>query len=171
MKANQRRQEILHILQSQTQPIVAKRLATEFGVSRQLIVGDIALLRAEGHQIKATANGYIYGSPTQQFHHYIVCNHPPELTEKELLLIVGLGGEIIDVSVEHPIYGTLTGQLGISSARDVAQYIERLRKEQTTLLSSLTAGIHIHQIACKDESAFQHIIAALRSANILYEDN
>ena len=57
MTSAQRRQEILSVLQQARQPISAAALAQQFSVSRQIIVGDVALLRAQGQQITAPARG------------------------------------------------------------------------------------------------------------------
>ena len=46
MKAAERRQKIMASLSQAQVPISASALASQFGVSRQIIVGDIALLRA-----------------------------------------------------------------------------------------------------------------------------
>ena len=59
MNADSRRKEILQLLERQSGPLSAGRLAGRLGVSRQIIVGDIALLRASGTDITATPRGYI----------------------------------------------------------------------------------------------------------------
>lgn len=54
MRAEERRQAIRELLQRAKQPVSATALAAQFSVSRQIIVGDIALLRAAGADISAT---------------------------------------------------------------------------------------------------------------------
>ena len=59
MTASERRQQIARLLSASQAPISATTLSQELGVSRQIIVGDIALLRAAGQEITATARGYV----------------------------------------------------------------------------------------------------------------
>ena len=59
MRAEERRQAIRELLQRAKQPVSATALAAQFSVSRQIIVGDIALLRAAGADISATPRGYV----------------------------------------------------------------------------------------------------------------
>ena len=59
MRAEERRQAIRELLQNSKQPVSASVLAARFAVSRQIIVGDIALLRAAGADISATPRGYV----------------------------------------------------------------------------------------------------------------
>ena len=51
MNAAQRRECILTRLSGAQNPVSASALAAELGVSRQIVVGDVALLRAGGAQI------------------------------------------------------------------------------------------------------------------------
>ena len=57
MTAAQRRSAIYAQLTQASAPVSATTFAQRFSVSRQVIVGDIALLRAEGHSITATPRG------------------------------------------------------------------------------------------------------------------
>ena len=110
MKAAERRQKIIDIL-SQTQvPISASSLASRLGVSRQIIVGDVALLRAANHDVISTPKGYVMSQAlySHQFIGKIACQHGPERTKEELDSIVANGGIVVDVEVEHPVYGMLT---------------------------------------------------------------
>ena len=59
MQREKRKDNIIQKLQSTDSPVSASSLAKEFGVSRQIIVGDIAILRAEGHDISSTPRGYV----------------------------------------------------------------------------------------------------------------
>ena len=58
MHAEERRETILKLLRQSAQPVSASTLAAQLSVSRQIIVGDIALLRAGGADILATPRGY-----------------------------------------------------------------------------------------------------------------
>ena len=171
MNASQRRIEILSLLEKQMNPITARNLADTFQVSRQIIVGDIALLRAEGNDILSTPRGYLYGNKENietGFTVKLVCQHTEEQARMELQLIVDNGGEIVDVEVEHPIYGLLSGILRIRTSHDVDEFIRDVKENRTKMLSSLTDGVHIHTIKCKDKESFEQIQNQLREAGILY---
>ena len=59
MNAQSRRNAIMEVLKAEEKPVSASTLAKQFNVSRQIIVGDIALLRAGGADISATPKGYV----------------------------------------------------------------------------------------------------------------
>ena len=64
MDAKERRSAILQLLRSRTQPVTGGELAQLMGVSRQVIVQDVALLRTSGASIFATPEGYIMPAAT-----------------------------------------------------------------------------------------------------------
>lgn len=171
MEAQKRRTAILIQLQKQQKPVSASVLAGQFGVSRQVIVGDIALLRAQGEDILATARGYTLPSAAAgRYLGKIACLHSLEDTEAELLTIVNLGGTVQDVIVEHNLYGEITGQLGIESAQDARAFAGRICRSDTRLLSELTGGIHLHTISCRNIIAFESIRLALAQQGFLYNE-
>ena len=173
MKANQRRQEILDRLKQASQPISASQLAAQFEVSRQVIVGDVALLRASNHDILSTPRGYLL-SDNLTTHHYkgkLACCHSSQDTEAELLLIIRKGGMVLDVEIEHPIYGMLTAALNIKSKEDVADFIQKMQTSKASLLSTLTQGIHLHTISCPSSQVFEEIRQALASRGYLYSQD
>jgi hypothetical protein len=160
MKSEERRKKILDILRYEKEPIAANKLAERFQVSRQIIVGDIALLRAANNMIMATPKGYILNDSIINDTAYvgtIACKHDADQTLDELYTILDYGGEIIDVIVEHPIYGQLIGCLNISSRYDAYQLVNNINEQKTKPLSTLTVGIHIHNIRCRDKDAFELI--------------
>ena len=114
-----RRREIVKRLRETEKPISATRFAKAFDVSRQIIVGDVALLRATGVEIVATARGYMLEQPLEGIERKIACQHTPEQTREELSVIVAKGGEVVDVSIAHPLYGELIGSLRIQSEKDI----------------------------------------------------
>ena len=59
MNSNERREKLLHILKISNKPVKGVDLAKELNVTRQIVVKDIALLRASGIDILATSTGYI----------------------------------------------------------------------------------------------------------------
>lgn len=171
MTAQQRRLEIMHMIEESSKPISASMLARHFGVSRQIVVGDVALLRAQGRGVLATARGYVpesvrYGRYTGA----LVCRHKSEDTVKELYAIVDMGGEVLDVVVEHRLYGELTGLLNLSSRRDVDNFVRRTAESGAKLLSELTGGVHMHTVCCADEAAFLAIKRSLNELGFLFPE-
>ena len=132
-----RRREIVKRLRETEKPISATRFAKAFDVSRQIIVGDVALLRATGVEIVATARGYMLEQPLEGIERKIACQHTPEQTREELSVIVAKGGEVVDVSIAHPLYGELIGSLRIQSEKDIDKFMDKYQKEHATLLSVL----------------------------------
>lgn len=167
-----RRRKILDILQSGKGVISATKLAEEFGVTRPVIVGDIALLRAEGYDIVSTARGYTLQSDEREFSYIgvVYCNHSVEDMRKELITIVELGGTVIDVSVYHHLYGEISTTLNISTVDEVDEFIKKISVESHKPLGSLTDGLHIHAIGCASERIFNIIKSELSKESILIED-
>lgn len=173
MKAAERRQKIIDIL-SQTQvPISASSLASRLGVSRQIIVGDVALLRAANHDVISTPKGYVMSQAlySHQFIGKIACQHGPERTKEELDSIVAKGGIVVDVEVEHPVYGMLTAPLDIRSNEDIANFMDKVEHSNATLLSSLTHGIHTHTLSCHSKDDFEDIKELLLDKGLLLKSN
>jgi len=152
-----RREKIHNLLNEACEPISASALAEEFSVSRQIIVGDIALLRAGGSPVTATPRGYVLKSESSKSFPYIgliACKHDMNGLKKELYAIVDYGGTVIDVIVEHSIYGQLSGLLNIASRYDADQFMEKVNSQEARPLSNLTGGIHLHHIGCKNIVSF-----------------
>ena len=169
LDAQKRRTAIARRLEGAEGPVSATALAGEYGVSRQVIVGDIALLRAAGSDITATPRGYIIPHAASGIVRRLVCCHGADRMEDELNAMVDQGCTILDVTVDHPIYGQLTGPLNLSSRYDVSQFILRCRQQSAAPLSLLTEGIHLHTLLCPDEAAFARVQDALRAAGMLVE--
>ena len=171
MKALDRREKIVHLLKNSSQAISGTNLANDLNVSRQLIVGDIALLRASGKDIISTPKGYILNNNHDE-EGYIVkiiaCKHSKDFIEDELNLIVDEGGTIVNVIVEHSVYGQLTGDLHISSRRDVKDFMKKLSLVDVNPLSELTDGIHLHTIKVKNEEVFEELVKILKEKGYLY---
>ena len=167
MTAVERRSAVYQVLSADV-PLSASVLATRFGVTRQVIVGDIALLRAEGRSIIATPRGYLI--PQQEgFIRTIATVHDAAHTRDELNAMVDCGCTVIDVVVEHPVYGQLTANLSIASRYDVDQFIEKMTSLGATPLSALTEGVHLHTLSCPDEKVFEHLKDTLREIGVLFE--
>lgn len=172
IEGNTRRDRILKILEESDAPVSATSLAREFNVSRQIIVGDIALLRAQGTDISATPRGYVLPLETaNKIRRTIVCLHESEEGMlNELYTIVDFGCKVLDVIVDHPVYGQISGQLQIASRLDAEQFAERVRTEKAHSLSELTDGVHLHTIECPSEEIYTKLVDKLGSLGILFED-
>lgn len=173
MLGEQRRSHVLDMLKKTGQAYTGTALSEETGVSRQVIVQDIALLKAKEEPIVATPQGYLYISQNvpQQLRRVIACQHQPKDTERELNILVDHGVRVIDVIVEHPFYGEIQGSLRLSSREDVRKFIEKWQASNAHLLSSLTEGIHLHTIEAPEQETLDQACAALSQAGILFEQN
>ena len=170
MDGEQRREAIVAQLAQTKKPISASKFAKEFGVSRQVIVGDIALLRAMGEEILATARGYQKETSQGMLERKIAVQHTAEQTKEELQTIVSLGGEVLDVIVAHEIYGEIHGNLHVQTLADVDKFIQSYEKSSNNLLSELTNGVHLHTIRYPDEATFEAIQQGLIEKGFLYQD-
>ena len=169
MDAQERRQAVARRLEEARDPVSAAALAREFSVSRQIIVGDVALLRAAGANISATPRGYVISQDCGGLIRQVACQHDAAGMEAELNAMVDHGCTVLDVIVDHPVYGQLTGPLQLASRYDVSQFIARCARAEARPLSDLTGGIHLHTLSCPDEAAFQRVEAALREMRVLLE--
>ncbi len=172
MNSGERREKILKLLNKTVKPIKGTVLAEKMGVSRQIIVQDIAILRAKGHDIFATPQGYFIPqiASDNKMVKKIVCKHTGyEEIEDELKTIVDMGGKVLDVIVEHPIYGEIKSSLMVCSRLDVAQFMNSLKETGAEPLSALTEGVHIHSIEVEDEKIFKKIEKALKRKNYLID--
>lgn len=171
MDAKERRNEILARLKHANGPISASVLAQQLSVSRQIIVGDVAILRAAGIRISATPRGYILDDSARAFPYegLLACRHTPQQLQEELYSVVDYGGFVIDVTIEHPIYGQLSGPLNLGSRYDVDLFLKKVREaENARPLSVLTDGVHLHRIGCKDRETFMLITKVLSEKGIIF---
>ena len=173
MKASERREKIRKYLEKENEAVSASVLASEFGVSRQIIVGDIAILRAAGYDIAATPRGYLMTEQRTEegIRRQIVCLHTEEQTEEELNICVDYGCAVEDVIVEHPVYGQLTGMLDIATRYDVRNFMKKSRDASAHALYELTDGIHIHTLEYADDETFARTISELDAAGLLYKES
>lgn len=160
MKADARRKEIANLLMSQQQPVPGGELAKRFGVSRQIIVQDISVLKAAGFEIISTHHGYVVHQTPLAERVFKVC-HTTERTEEELNLIVDLGGTVVDVFVWHKVYGKVVAKLNIFSRLHVKQFIEGVRSGKSTELMNITGGYHYHTVRAESEEVLDKIEKAL----------
>ncbi len=173
MDTAERRAEILKLLQMDMKPMSASRLAERFSVSRQIIVGDVALLRASGVDVVSTARGYILnktgGADELANDSYVIaCRHDKGLLEAELYAIVDNGGILLNVMVDHPIYGAITEPLEIRSRYEADTFLKRVAVTGASLLCSVTDGVHMHTIRCPDAESYKRILVALKNEGVIY---
>ena len=157
-----RREKIIEILQEDHQPVSGSSLAKMMGVSRQVIVQDITLLRTE-YQIIATARGYLLYPQTAKKPRRTFCvRHTLEQTREELLTIVDLGGKVIDVMVEHDIYGEIRADLLLSCRREVEEFCTLLENSRSGPLNVIGCGVHYHTVEAATEQILDEIGKSLR---------
>ncbi len=170
MNSQQRRQQLLVLLRQNSGPVSATAIAKEFGVSRQIIVGDVALLRAAGEQISATPRGYVLKQEQNLQTRTIACRHDDEHLLQELYIAVENGCAVLDVTVEHPIYGQISGQLQVFSRYDADQFYHKLTTTNAPPLCALTGGVHLHTIQFQHEEDFERVVSRLREEGILFSE-
>ena len=163
-----RRKMLLSMIRETDVPVSGTALGKKTGVSRQVVVQDIALLRTEGYPIISTARGYIIDEPKEVCRLFKVY-HTNEQVEDELTTIVDLGGSVVNVMVNHRVYGKLDAPLNIKNRRDVAKFVNDLETGKSTPLLNVTSGYHFHKISAETEEILDEIEVALREKNYLAE--
>jgi transcriptional regulator of NAD metabolism len=168
MDGDKRRELILRALTETTLPISGTYLSKELKVSRQIIVQDIALLRASGYDILATARGYILNKDSGIMQkRVILVKHTHEDLEDELNTIIDNGGRVRDVIISHPIYGELVGDLMLKTRRDIKQFVDKVNSTSATPLMNLTKGFHMHTIEASSEEELNLIEQELNKKGYL----
>ena len=166
-----RRNRLLRLLEESDEPVTGSCLAQRLQVSRQVIVQDIAVLRASGYPIVAALNGYyLQTQVTNKLQKtFLSSHHGLERMEEELQIVVDFGGRMISIAVSHPIYGDIVCPLKIQNREDIREFLEKLEVEKATPLSSLTEGIHFHTIEVDREEIFEKIIKQLKIKGFIPE--
>ena len=169
MDGANRREKIIQILDKSAGACPGAYIAKILNVSRQVIVQDIAILRAKGNGIIATPQGYIIPKfyPKPLIKRVIACTHDKNGLEDELKTIISLGGRVIDVMVEHPVYGEIKGMLMLSSIYDVDVFIKKLEKSAGQPLLVLTGGTHLHTIEADSDDKLDMIEDELKKKGYL----
>ena len=170
MRATQRRKAIIERLLSSDNPISGTVLSKELSASRQIIVQDVSMLRAEGYDIISTHAGYVIRS-TSHKERIVKVRHTSEETADELLTIVSLGATVVDVFVRHKVYGRIEAKLNIFSERTVMQFMEGIKSGKSSELMHVTAGYHYHTLRAENEETLDRVEAALREKGYTVEDN
>lgn len=156
MTAEIRRKEIASRLENASSQISATALAREFGVSRQVVVGDIAILRARGYDIVSLARGYIMNK-SNLFERILKVYHSDDDTERELCCVVDFGGIVVDVFVYHRSYGEVHASMNIKTRADVQKFLSDIASGKSSLLKNVTSGYHYHTIRAESEEILDSI--------------
>jgi transcriptional regulator of NAD metabolism len=168
MEGSKRREQLMKILTEQAEPISGGELSRLLGVSRQVIVQDIALLRATEINIFSTTKGYlIYHSDYPRVKRIFKMKHTTEQIEDELCTFVDNGGNILDVLVKHEIYGEITTALIIRNRQDVYDFVNKVKEKKIVPLKELTDGVHQHTVEADSEEALDRIEKALKEKGYL----
>lgn len=166
MGGQERRERILKRLRENGKPVAGVELAKEMDVSRQVIVQDIALIRANGTDVVSTNRGYMIAeNPAAQRVFKVI--HSDEEVEEELNLFVDLGAKVEDVFVYHKVYGVIKAAMNIRSRRDVRNYMESISNGKSTNLKNLTSNYHYHTISAEDEQVLDQIQEELSKRGFL----
>ncbi|MGH2363833.1 MAG: transcription repressor NadR [Chloroflexota bacterium] len=164
-----RRRRLVELLVHAVGPVTGSELAELLGVSRQVVVQDCALLRAAGEDIISTPRGYVLPAVPKGERTVLASRHDRDHTVDELYILVDHGLTVVDVVVEHSLYGELRGLLMLSSRQDVAEFAERLASQEVSLLSELTGGVHLHTVEAPSQARLESARAALRERGFLIE--
>lgn len=170
--ASNRKQELLALLKGAKESMNGQSLAEHFGVTRQIIVQDIALLRADGAQIISTNRGYIYKSSDDNSyaHRLFKVNHTVNEMEEELLAIVDNGGRIQNIMIDHPVYGEIQTLLKLTCRRDVRHFLKQATSSDFRPLSELTNGVHFHLVEADSQQDLDYIEEALHLLGFLVKE-
>ncbi len=169
MNGEQRRAHLLKILTESDCPVSGSVLADTLNVSRQVIVQDIALLRANGTDIFAASRGYIILKNSSEKSRILKMVHSDAETESELTAIIDMGGKIKDVFIYHKVYGIVRADMNLRSRKDVTDFMEKIVSGKSSLLKNATAGYHYHTITADDEETLDAIQEKLHSMGMLAE--
>ncbi|WP_416325599.1 transcription repressor NadR [[Eubacterium] hominis] len=168
LSGTQRRKKIIQLMRESSTPLSGGALGKETGVSRQVVVQDIALLRTQGYPIMATARGYLLNDAKQMVRLFKV-HHTNEQLGDELETIIDLGGSVLDVMVNHRVYGKMSAPLNIKNRRDIQLLLHDLATGKSTPLMSVTSGYHFHHVSAESNEILDEIEESLRKKQYIAE--
>lgn len=170
-QGEERRQSLLDLLTTSPKPVPGTELGQRLRATRQTVVQDIAILRARGEPIIATSRGYLLASSLapNRYRAILAVRHRPEQTEDELSALLDLGLRIVDVRVDHPVYGEMRGMLMLDSKEDLRDWLRVMKEKQAHLLSELTEGIHLHSVESPRADLIEKARQILRERGYLFE--
>lgn len=168
MTGEERRIAIIEQIKNSEKPVSGKALAAQYDVSRQVIVQDIALIRAAGHDITSTHRGYVIHEPASCSRIFKV-KHTDEQVEDELFAIVDLGGCVKNVMVNHKIYGHMEAELRVSSRKKAMEFMQGIKSGKSCPLKNITSGYHYHLVEAESEETLDEIENTLKERGFLIE--
>lgn len=168
MKAHERRSEILSLIGNSQNPVAANFLSEKYSVSRQVIVQDIAILRAQGYGVISTNRGYVLDAGLRA-ERVFKCRHTLQELVDESEIIISRGGKVEDISVHHRVYGKISARLELSSLRHAEELYRSLVSGASKPLMSVTDGYHYHTVSGENEQTLDEIERALREKGYLIE--
>lgn len=169
MTGPERRSDIISRIKNSAVPVSGKALAQAYEVSRQVIVQDIALIRASGHDIISTNRGYILNAPNIASRTFKV-QHTDDELENELCSIVDLGGRIVNVMINHRVYGHMEAVLNINSRRKVMEFMEDIKSGKSSPLKNITSNYHYHKVEAENEETLDLIEEMLIGKGFLIQN-
>jgi len=171
MTGTERREAIVRKMQEGSTALSGTKLASLYGVSRQVIVQDIALIRAAGYDVISTNKGYILNSPAENkiVERIFKVKHTDEQIEDELCSIVDLGGCVVNTMINHKVYGHLEAPLNVKSRRNVMEFLKDIHSGKSSPLKNVTSGYHYHTVSADSEETLDLIENMLREKQILVE--
>lgn len=167
MGGEERRRAIVGLLEESDQPLRGSDLAHACGVSRQVIVQDIALIKRDGLPVISTNRGYLLAKGQTMPRRLFKVHHVPDQVGEEMTLVVDLGGTLEDIVVNHRTYGVISALLDVSSRSDVTRFLEDLKTSRSSPLSEITSGYHFHHVSARDEATLDRIQEALAERGFL----
>lgn len=164
MAREERQKQILQILKYAKAPVSGAELSKRVGVSRQIVVQDIASLRSRGEQIISTTRGY---TTSPRATRVFKVSHSDDEIGEELAMIVDLGASVEDVFISHKVYGTIRGELHIHSRRDIEEYLKEIASGKSTPLLNVTSGYHYHTVTADSEEILDLVEKKLKERGFL----
>ena len=168
-----RRKQLLTLLKESSSAINGQQLADHFHVTRQIIVQDIAILRADGEEIISTNRGYIHSGSkeSKQMQRLFKVKHSVNDIEEELAAIIDNGGRVKTVLVDHPVYGEIQTLLKMTCRRDIYDFMKQVDETEFRPLSEITDGVHYHLVEADTKQDLDEIEKALRKLGFLIDDS
>lgn len=166
MNGEKRRESLLKILQESEGAVSGTELAEKFQISRQVVVQDIAILRARNHSIISTHKGYVL-QDKDSIQRVFKVKHSAEKMIEELNIIVDCGGKVEDVFVYHKLYGVIRVEMNIKSRRDAKKYVESIKGGVSVPLEQITSEYHYHTVTADSVETLDEIQEELQNEGYL----
>jgi len=166
--SDERRAELLRILNGAEMPVTGSTLSSLLGVSRQAVVNDIAILRASGEAISGGPQGYRIGRVSGLIE-VIHCNHPPERGREEWEILLDRGIAVLDVGVDHSVFGEIRAPVVVETRADIDRHAATITAAGEAPLSVITGGRHTHTVRAPNHDALDAAKRELHERGILDE--